>query len=293
MRETVLLTGYNGFTGRYVANVLKDSGYRVYGIGSGVCNDLDYYTVNLCDHKSLAEVVSRIQPVYVIHLAGKTFVADKEVEAFYQTNLIGSRNLLEALLPVADKLKHVIIASSANIYGNTKEGLLAETESPNPANDYAASKVAMEYIGTLYQNSLPISITRPFNYTGIGQQSNFVIPKIVEHFKAKKQGIELGNINVWREFNDVRFVAEVYKELLQIAPGNTVNICTGKYYSLSQIIEMCEMLTNHRMEVIVNPNFVRNNEVKVLAGNPERLSSIVRTNKGYSIEDTLSWMLNN
>lgn len=293
MKSSVLVTGYNGFTGQYVSNALRADNYEVYGLGFGDCLDANYTSVDLCDSTNLMKIVNEIQPDYVIHLAAKAFIAGKDITSFYDTNLIGTRNLLEALCALSNKPQHIIIASSANIYGNTKEGLLDELEPPKPANDYAVSKIAMEYIAGLYKQRLPISITRPFNYTGAGQHPNFVIPKIIEHFKTKKHSIELGNINVWREFNDVRFVAEVYKNLLQVEPGSTVNICTGKYYSLSQVIEICASLADHRIEIIENPEFVRENEVKVLAGNAEKLKSLIVEDKSYSIEETLSWMLSN
>ena len=95
-------------------------------------------------------------------------------------------------------LKHppacTIIASSANIYGNTTAGAISEKVPPNPANDYAVSKLAMEYLVRTYMNRLGIVITRPFNYTGVGQNSRFLIPKIVAHFVERRPQIELGNL---------------------------------------------------------------------------------------------------
>ena len=87
----------------------------------------------------------------------------------------------------------------------------------------------MEQIAQTYSSDLNITITRPFNYTGVGQQSKFIVPKIVEHFKQKSSTLKLGNIDVWRDFSDVRWIAEAYTSL----SSNTcrwlsrVNLCSG------------------------------------------------------------------
>ncbi|MFA2151318.1 GDP-mannose 4,6-dehydratase, partial [Escherichia coli] len=96
---------------------------------------------------------------------------------------------------------------------------------------------------------------------------NFLLPKIVKHFKAKAPVIELGNIDVWRDFTDVRALSQAYVKLLQAKPtGEVINICSGRTYSLRKIIELCEKITGHHLEIQVNQAFVRANEVKTLSG---------------------------
>ena len=110
----------------------------------------------------------------------------------------------------------------------------------------------------LWFNKLPIFIVRPFNYTGVGQTELFLIPKIVSHFKSKKDIIELGNTSVWREFNDVRAVANKYLLLLELAPvGQTINVCTGNMYSLSEVVETATKITGCNIDIKINPSFVR------------------------------------
>ena len=102
----------------------------------------------------------------------------------------------------------------------------------------------------------------------------------------------MGNIDVARDFSDVRYVAQVYEALLESsAVGETVNVCTGRPYSLAQILQMSTELTGHEIEVRVNPAFVRESDVKVLAGSPAKLRSLVPHVEPIEFVDTLRWML--
>ena len=170
-----LVTGIEGFTGRFVKAELEANGHAVAGLSS-----------DLTDADAITNEVLDLQPEAVIHLAGLAFVAENNANAFYDVNLIGTRNLLDALSKHAPKLSNVLITSSANVYGNSTGGMLDESVNPNPSNDYAVSKLAMEYMTRLWRKKLSFCIVRPFNYTGVGQDEKFLIPKIVKHFRDKK-----------------------------------------------------------------------------------------------------------
>jgi nucleoside-diphosphate-sugar epimerase len=282
-RKCALITGISGFTGRYVAAALSHAEYDVHGLESGGDH------VDLIDRASVREAVERLQPDVVIHLAAISFVAHGDADAIYRINVVGTRNLLEALASLPRKPERVLLASSANIYGNAG-GLIDEGTLASPQNDYAVSKLAMEYMARLWADQLPITIVRPFNYTGVGQSEKFLLPKIVAHFKHRAKVIELGNLDVWRDFNDVRNVAQIYARLLEVDSGDTLNICTGQEHSLRQIVAIMEEVSGHHIEMRVNPHFVRPNEVERLRGDPSRLSSKIGGLPQFSIVDTLRWM---
>ncbi|GMR16410.1 MAG: GDP-mannose 4,6-dehydratase [Gammaproteobacteria bacterium] len=276
-----LVTGIEGFTGRFVQAELEANGHTVVGLNS-----------DLTDADAIANEVLDLQPEAVIHLAGLAFVGENNANAFYDVNLIGTRNLLDALAKHALKLSNVLVTSSANVYGNSTGGMLDESVKPNPSNDYAVSKLAMEYMTRLWSKKLSFCIVRPFNYTGVGQDGRFLIPKIVRHFRDKEAVIELGNLDVWREFGDVRTVATIYRMLIENCPvAETLNVCTGQTYSLKEVIALCEKLTGHKIEIKVNPEFVRENEVRELKGDNSRLRKLVDNFDLYTFEETLSWML--
>lgn len=292
MGKRVLITGIRGFTGRYMAAELAANGYEVIGLGSQPGESLDYRHADLADAGALRRVLAELQPDVVVHLAALAFVGHGDANAFYQVNLIGTRNLLEALAASGKTLDSVLLASSANVYGNASAGVLSESTAPAPANDYAVSKLAMEYMASLWFERLPIVIARPFNYTGVGQAENFLLPKIVAHFHRKAERIELGNLDVWRDFSDVRAVVRAYRGLIEARPfGQTFNVCSGQTHSLREVLAMCSAVTGHSMAVAVNPAFVRANEVKTLCGDASRLRAVLGEWQTPTLEDTLRWML--
>lgn len=293
-----LITGVDGFTGRYLAVELQQAGYEVFGlVHKPLTEDIpgvkSVYVCDLCDAVNLARVVTEVQPDVVAHLAAIAFVAHGDVDAIYQTNLLGARNLLESLSGLEKPLRSVLVASSANIYGNTTGGVLDESTIPSPANDYAVSKLAMEYMTKLYQGRLPITVVRPFNYTGVGQSESFLLPKIVNHIRRKASVIELGNLHVARDFSDVRTVVQYYRRLLEnpAAVGEIFNVCSGQAYSLDEVLAMVRTLADYSFEVRVNPAFVRANEVKTLSGNRSKLDALVGAVPDIGLIDTLRWMI--
>ncbi|WP_175672087.1 NAD-dependent epimerase/dehydratase family protein [Burkholderia ambifaria] len=287
-----LVTGLGGFTGDYLAQSLRAAGYRVFGTAHGAeATGVDTYQVDLCDRAELAKVVADVQPDVVAHLAAIAFVAHGDADAIYRTNVVGTRNLLEALATQEKRPNAVLLASSANIYGNAAVEIIDESVEPNPANDYAVSKLAMEYMARLWHDKLPIIVARPFNYTGVGQSSQFLLPKIVGHFQRGERVIELGNIDVERDFSDVRRVVDAYRRLLQLAPaGGVFNVCSGRAVSLKSVIATMEQIAGYSIEVRVNPAFVRANEVRRLQGDGSRLQAAVGPLEDIPLETTLRWM---
>ncbi|WP_370663814.1 NAD-dependent epimerase/dehydratase family protein [Massilia violaceinigra] len=293
--KRALITGLHGFTGRYVARELAAAGYRVFGtVVPGHGSDApepDVFAVDLLDRAGVAAMIEQVQPDVVVHLAGIAFVAHANAELIYRVNIVGTRNLLEALAAQRHQPSAVLLASSANVYGNASAGQIDESLAPAPANDYAVSKLAMEHMAQLWSDKLPIIIVRPFNYTGVGQDDNFLLPKIVSHFRKAAPVIELGNQAIARDFSDVRMVADSYRRLLASnVAGQTFNICSGQAHSLGEVIALMESIAGYRIEVKVNPAFVRAKDVLVLMGNNEKLRGAIGAMSPIPLADTLRWM---
>ena len=277
----LLLTGADGFTGRHFVVAALACGHDVVALQA-----------NLNDKAALLAEVAQVAPDAVVHLAAISFVGHADASAFYNVNVIGTLNLLAALAALAQPPRSVLLASSANVYGNCEQSPITEAQPPAPVNHYAMSKLAMEHMARTYADRLPLFFVRPFNYTGPGQDASFVMPKLVAHFARRADAVELGNLDVEREFNDVRFVCAAYLQLLQKAkPGEVVNICTGKPVTLKAVLALLGQITGHQLQVKVNPAFVRANEIHRLCGSPAKLVSVVGELAAPALEDTLRWML--
>ncbi|KAG8150526.1 NAD-dependent epimerase/dehydratase family protein [Burkholderia catarinensis] len=290
----VFVTGLDGFTGRYMAEELIRSGHEVCGIVHKPSGNVPWRThvCNLLDSDALTRVLSDERPDAVVHLAAIAFVQHGDVGAIYQTNVVGTRNLLGALTRSASQPRAVLLASSANVYGNSDREVIDESTTPAPANDYAISKLAMEMVARTWEDKLPIVIARPFNYTGVGQDERFLLPKIVRHFRDRASRIELGNLNVVRDFSDVRTVVAVYRRLIEGEfAGRTFNVCSGVGYSLQDVLSMMREISGHDLDVAVNPLFVRANEVHKLIGSRKQLEGAIGGFDSMDLRDTLAWMM--
>lgn len=277
----ILLTGADGFTGQHFVKSATQAGHQVL-----------QFTADLTDFDAVSVQVQDTRPDAVVHLAAISFVGNADQAAFYSVNVIGTSNLLTAVAALPKPPAKVLLASSANIYGNCDTSPITEDQIPAPVNHYAASKLAMEHMARTFADRLSIVITRPFNYTGAGQGGQFLIPKLVDHFARRTSQIELGNLHVEREFNDVRMVCQAYLALLVHGqPGQAYNVCTGQTYTLQQVIDHLAQITGHSIQVQVNPSFVRANEVHRLCGNPNKLITCTGLLPPFGLSETLQWML--
>ena len=279
----ILVTGAHGLTGQQFRLSAASAGHETVELRSDLTRPTDLRTE-----------ISQLRIDAVVHLAAISYVAHDDDRAFYDVNLFGTLNLLEALAALPYPLKKVLLASSANVYGNCEASPIAETQVPAPVNHYAMSKLALEHMALARYSQLPLVITRPFNYTGPGQAEQFVIPKLVSHFRRAAPTVTLGNLHVQREYNDVRFVCEAYLRLLETGRGRSLyNVCTGVTYDFNTVIGMLQELTGHTISVQVDPALVRANEVHRLCGDPTRLREAIGELPAYGLKDTLAWMLEN
>ena len=281
----ILLTGAEGFTGRPFAKHAEAAGHVVVPLKADLTNP-----------EQLLEEVAGIAPDAVVHLAAISFVGHADIKAFYAVNVVGTTNLLDGLARLPRRPRRVLLASSANIYGNSPCSPLVESQPPAPVNHYAMSKLAMEYMARNYTDRLDLLIVRPFNYTGPGQDVNFVIPKLAKHFAARAPSISLGNLDVEREFNDIRMVCGAFLHLLECGEtGEIYNICSNRPFSLRHVIDTFVRLTGHQIQVEIDPRFVRANEVHHLCGSSDKLDRLLLRHgillQSPPLEDTLKRML--
>ncbi|SAK51991.1 UDP-glucose 4-epimerase [Caballeronia hypogeia] len=293
-RRRALITGLSGFTGRHMAVELTEAGYDVWGTTTspdGDVPDAVAVPVDLLDADALASFVTDARPDVVVHLAGAAHVTGNPPDRTYLVNIVGTRNLLAALATLDKKPRAVLLASTANVYGNASVEIIDENVAIQPANDYAVSKLAMEHAARLWLDRLPLIFVRPFNYTGVGQSEDYVLPKIAGHHARREARISLGNLAVSRDFSDVRDVVAVYARLLEAAPvGETFNICSGHGHSLGDALRMLAHIAGYEIDVFVDPKFMRRNEIARLVGSNGKLRRVIGNVPHTPLADTLAWM---
>lgn len=289
--KRLLITGIESFTGSYIRELFETYGYEVHGTALGTGTSPRVYRCDITKADEIDAIIANVRPDVVIHLAAITFVPDGDSLNIYEVNLFATLNLLNALIKNTISLTKVILPSTSNVYGNIALEAIGENVCPQPLSHYALSKYAMEQMARNYFTQLPIILVRPFNYTGVGQAERFVIPKIVAHFRTKKSLMELGNIDVYRDFTDVRDVARAYLALAESSlSSEVINIASGTVYSLREIIAMAEIASGHHLDVVTNPAFVRANEILRLGGDNTRLRNL-GWSPVFRIEETIDWMV--
>ena len=279
----IWLIGADSFTGNHLLPRLEKGDYHV-----------DTEEVDITDVNQVEDRILQIKPDYIINLAAISFVPDGEDESIYAVNTFGPQNILSACLKLSKPPKNIILASSANIYGLQDKEQVNEDCKPNPVNHYGCSKWSMEQIAQTYSSDLNITITRPFNYTGAGQQSKFIVPKIVEHFKQKSPTLKLGNIDIWRDFSDVRWIAEVYTCLLATpAIGiRNINLCSGRLIAIKEIITILQDVTGHEINIETDQGLMRQADIKRQCGDNKKLFELLPAlSPPIAFEKTIQWMV--
>ena len=274
--ERVLITGGSGFTGRPLAERLRQDGHEVLTI-SHQASAAGEFNVDLRDFDGLTRTLSQTEPMAIVHLAGIAAPSHSKIDEMYSANIVGTANLFAALAIARIEPRIVIVASSAQVYAVPDNALQLTEDSPlAPRTDYGVSKRAAEEIASIHSRHVPIIITRPFNYTGPGQTTSFLVPKIVRHYAEKRSEIRVGNMDLFRDFSDISRVVEAYSRLVSRSVDPvTVNICSGRTVHLQEILQMMEEISDHHINVITDSALVRNNEPRTIVGCPARIEALV------------------
>lgn len=245
-----LVTGSQGFVGRYLRQELEANGYEV--VGLDLQEAPDTIQVDLLDAEQLKTVVSQTRPAAVFHLAGQADVAKSWIipQKTMEINVIGTLNLLEAIRAFDPSVRIVIVGSSDQ-YGNLGEAgqCVRETLDTKPQTPYAVSKKAQEEMAQVYARAygMHICMTRSFNHGGAGQRLGFLIPDfaagIVRVERGEAEVLKVGNLSARRDFTHVKDVARAYRLIAEKGrPGEVYNVGSGVTYSAREILEkLCAM----------------------------------------------------
>ena len=309
MVQNVLITGINGFCARHITARLKAEGkFNVTGIGirpslqTGVQVN-DYIAVDICDFRKLNDVICKIKPEIVFHLAGLTIGCPVDI---YRVQLMGSINLLESLREFSPCARILMVGSAAE-YGYVKPEHMPieETHVCNPHGPYGVSKYFSTLASMDYARSycMKIVIARPFNIIGAGVSASLVVGAILLRIKKiltndSEPIITIGNLYTERDFIAVEDVVDAYIKLVFSGHwGEIFNLCSGKPHTIRSIIEKLLSFSDKEIKVRVDPKLVRSNDVKSVYGSWEKANRAIdfkpKIDINIALEHAWNYMINN
>ena len=259
----LLIFGYSGFVGPYLAKEFLDAGYEVYGSDiiepSTKLSNVDFYNVDLLNDKEVNNLIFRIMPDMIINLAAISSVglSWKIPQKTFEVNVCGTINILEAIR-INNPNSKVLIVGSSEEY-KSKDFPLSEEDELDANNPYGISKVTQESISKMYADRYGIKIVmvRAFNHSGIGQKDTFVIPsfckQVAEIEKTGKPGIiRVGNLEAIRDFSDVRDIVHSYRYVLENYDSGVFNVGSGISNRLSDLLDIIISFSNQKITIVVD-----------------------------------------
>ena len=289
----VLITGITGFAGSHLAeHVLGEhEGVEVYGTMrwrsrteniEGIKSRIELLECDLRDASSVKQLVDRVRPDRIFHLAAQSFVPSSwnaPAESL-TTNILGQLHIFEAVRAVGLD-PWIQIACSSEEYGLVHEDELPITEDNplRPLSPYAVSKVGQDYLGYQYFKSFGMKIvrTRGFNHDGPRRGDVFVSSNFAKQIVEVEKGlrppvIKVGNLEARRDFTDVRDIVRGYWLALggRCEPGAAYNLCSGKAYMIQDVLDELIEMSNVDVKVEKDPERLRPSDVPVLLGDASK-----------------------
>jgi GDP-4-dehydro-6-deoxy-D-mannose reductase len=300
-----LVTGANGFVGRHLVRELSEAGFEVLATDVvGVSDEersgpmdsperIAFEKLDLIAGDEVREAVEEYRPRVIFHLAAQSSAARsfEQPRRTLETNIFGTLNLLEAMrssMRGGGEPIRLLSVGSCEEYGKRQPGEMPLTEaSPiEPVSPYAVSKAAQGMLALQYHAAYGIEsvVTRSFSHTGVGQSDRFALPSFARRCAAIKAGrgepvIRVGNLEVTRDFLDVRDVVRAYRLLVERGRAGTVyNVCRGEGLKLADALRTLIEMTGREPRIEMDTALLRPADVPVLVGDNSRL----REDTGWS-----------
>ncbi len=291
----VLVTGSTGFVGRWMVDELLHAGH--------VLAAAPFERVEITDDEAIGALVEETRPDGVVHLAGMSFGPDatRDHEMAARINTGGTVVLLRALA----RLEHrpaVVVVGSSEVYGNPnpRDLPLSESAPTRPTSPYGRSKLGQEEaaLAAAHAGAATIAVTRSFNHTGPGQRAEFVAPALARRVLAARDTgqveIPVGNLDVRRDFGDVRDVVRAYRLILEalavgtIPSGSVLNVAAGKPIAIREMLAIIADIVGIEVRPIQDPSLTRANDPPEVVGDATLLSALTGWRPSIPLRQTLA-----
>jgi GDP-4-dehydro-6-deoxy-D-mannose reductase len=307
-KPRAFVTGIAGFAGSYLAEELLASGFDVSGAlcpgestrnVHGIKTALKLFTLDILNEKKCQELIDRLKPDYIFHLAaiasvGRSFRMEKET---LRVNLEGTINVLDSARGLKH-LKALLFVSSPEVYGRFRpvNKTLTETQPFEPVSPYGISKAAAESVCRHYwrQYGVPVVTARAFNHSGPRQTNDFAVPAFalqVAMIEAdwQKLILKVGDLSARRDLSDVRDIVRGYLlAAVKGTPGEVYQLCSGKTVSLQSVVKQLLAMSSKKISLQVDKKRLRKAEIPVLRGSHRKAAQRLGYKARYKLKDTLA-----
>ncbi|MHA1265158.1 MAG: GDP-mannose 4,6-dehydratase [Candidatus Helarchaeota archaeon] len=307
----VLITGITGFVGSHLAELYLREGYNVFGTKrwrsrldniQHIKDQVKLIECDITDAYAIEKAIQESEPDVIHHLAAQSFVPASwaNPKSTLEINIMGTLNILEGARR-SNLNSQIHICGSSEEYGLVMpdEIPIKETNPLRPLSPYGVSKVSTDLLGIQYYKSygLKVVVTRAFNHTGARRGEVFVCSNFAKQIslieKGKQKAIHHGNLEAIRDFTDVRDVVKAYYMAVKNSGciGKQVNICQGKGYKISEILEILTSLAKVKIKTEYDKSRSRPSDVSILIGNCDLFKSLTHWEPQIPIEKTLADLL--
>jgi GDP-4-dehydro-6-deoxy-D-mannose reductase len=299
----LLVTGANGFIGRWMIDYWRQAHPEDYLIAiSGpemqkIDNVHEAHEMDLLNDEAISALIQKSRPTHVIHLAGQ--ISRAPFKAYIDTNVIGTRNLFDALSKLNELQQvRVLQASTAAVYGDvkTKHLPIKETQNKNPLTPYGFSKLIQEKIGEFMwrTNKLPVVTACIFNTVGPGQAPYLVpmtfIRQLADIHRGHLKIIRTGDLTAKRDFIDIRDIVTALEVLLKKGlPGNVYNVGTGESISIEEVLQILMRLSNCKVQVKSTQKQTNHQDVSIFSADISKIKKDTGWQPRISISEALKY----